>query len=108
MQVSTLSLSQLWGSFQHWGACATVLLSEKLNGRGAVTDDARPLVRGELRSIATQIAQVLPRVTDRQTKLHLEDLRDQTAKSARSEIPAGAADDESADSFSFRRDTPVA
>jgi len=57
-----------------------VLPSEKLNGRGAVTDDARPLIRGELRGIGAQIAQVLPRVNDRETKLHLEDLRDQTAK----------------------------
>jgi hypothetical protein len=56
------------------------LLSEKLNGRGAVIDDARPLIRGELRGIGAQIAQVLPRVTDRETKLHLEDLRDQAAK----------------------------
>ena len=56
------------------------LLSEKLNGRAAVTDDARPLIRGELRGIGAQIAQVLPRVSDRETKLHLEDLRDQTAK----------------------------
>jgi hypothetical protein len=56
------------------------LLSEKLNGRGAPIDDTRPLIRGELRGIGAQIAQALPRVTDRETKLHLEDLRDQTAK----------------------------
>ena len=56
------------------------LLSQKLNGRGAVTDDARPLIRGELRGISAEIARVLPRVTDPETKLHLEDIRDQSAK----------------------------
>ena len=56
------------------------LISQKLNGRVAVADDERPLLRGELKSLNTQISQVLPRATDRTTRLHLEDVRDQIAK----------------------------
>ncbi|MEP7272027.1 MAG: zinc-dependent metalloprotease [Acidobacteriota bacterium] len=56
------------------------LLGEKLNGRAPVTDDSRAIIRGELRSLQAAIGQVLPRVTDRATRLHLEDARDQIAK----------------------------
>ena len=56
------------------------LLSEKLNSRLAVTDDSRPLIRGELRGLSSQIAQILPKATDRVTRLHLEDVRDQIAR----------------------------
>ncbi|MBI1787916.1 MAG: zinc-dependent metalloprotease, partial [Acidobacteria bacterium] len=56
------------------------MLSDRLNGRGAASDDQRPLFRGELRSIGAEIAGALPKVTDRTTRLHLEDLRDQIAR----------------------------
>ncbi len=56
------------------------VMSGKLNGQGAASDDVRPLVRGELRSLAADISRVLPRVSDRLTRSHLEDLRDQVAK----------------------------
>jgi hypothetical protein len=46
------------------------LLGEKLNGRTPVTDDSRAIIRGELRALSASITQVLPRVTDRPTKLH--------------------------------------
>jgi hypothetical protein len=56
------------------------LLAEKLNGRGAVTDEQRPFIRGELRSLNQMIARALARATDRPTRLHLEDAKDQIAK----------------------------
>jgi hypothetical protein len=56
------------------------LISQRLNGRVAQTDDERPLLRGELKSLRAQIGQNLSKAGDRQTKLHLEDARDQIAK----------------------------
>jgi hypothetical protein len=55
-------------------------LSQKLNGRQAATDDARPLLRGELRTLSAQIAAVAAKAADRTTRLHLDDARDQIAK----------------------------
>ena len=56
------------------------LMDDKLNGRQAVTDDSRPFIRGELRALDTAVAQSLVRATDRATRLHLQDARDQIAK----------------------------
>jgi hypothetical protein len=55
-------------------------LSNKLNGRPAVTDDYRALIKAELRDLSTAIAAAMPRATDRQTRAHLADARDQIAK----------------------------
>ncbi|HSE19819.1 MAG TPA: zinc-dependent metalloprotease [Pyrinomonadaceae bacterium] len=56
------------------------LLSNKLNGRPAVIDDYRALIKAELRDLSTAIAAAMPRATDRQTRAHLADARDQIAK----------------------------
>jgi hypothetical protein len=56
------------------------LLSNKLNGRPPVTDDYRALIKAELRDLSTAIAAAMPRATDRQTRAHLADARDQIAK----------------------------
>jgi uncharacterized protein DUF4953/uncharacterized protein DUF5117/uncharacterized protein DUF5118 len=56
------------------------LLADRLNGRSPVTDDQRPFIRGELRMLNQTIARVLARTMDRETRLHLEDARDQIAK----------------------------
>jgi len=56
------------------------LLSTKLNGRPAVTDDYRSLIKQELRDLSAAIAAATPRATDRQTRAHLADARDQIAK----------------------------
>jgi len=56
------------------------LLSNKLNGRTAVTDDYRALIKAELRDLSSAIATAMPRATDRQTRAHLADARDQIAK----------------------------
>ena len=42
--------------------------------------DVRPVLRGELRSLEEAIAQALPRVADRMTRLHLEDVRVEIAR----------------------------
>jgi hypothetical protein len=56
------------------------LIATRLNGAQRVTDDQRPMFRGELRTIAADAAAALPRTTDRESRLHLEDVRDQIAK----------------------------
>ncbi|HKY43142.1 MAG TPA: zinc-dependent metalloprotease, partial [Pyrinomonadaceae bacterium] len=56
------------------------LLSTKLNGRPAVADDYRALIKQELRDLSTAIAAATPRASDRQTRAHLADARDQIAK----------------------------
>lgn len=56
------------------------LLSLKLNGRPAVTDDYRALIRAELRDLSTAISAALPRASDRETRAHLVDARDEIAK----------------------------
>lgn len=66
------------------------LSNDKLNGRQAVTDDGRAIYRGELRALQAAIAAALPRATDRATKLHLEDARDQIAKILAPKFPPPA------------------
>jgi uncharacterized protein DUF4953/uncharacterized protein DUF5117/uncharacterized protein DUF5118 len=56
------------------------LLSERLNGRSPAVDDQRPFIRGELRLLSQAITKSLLRTTDRETRMHLEDSRDQIAK----------------------------
>lgn len=56
------------------------LLGERLNGRSPVSDDQRPLIRGELRTLSADVTKALTRTTDRTTRMHLEDVRDQIAK----------------------------
>ena len=56
------------------------LLSNKLNLRPAVTDDYRALIKQELRDLSAAIGAASARATDRQTRAHLADARDQIAK----------------------------
>jgi hypothetical protein len=56
------------------------LMSTRLNGAQRVNDDQRPMFRGELKTIAADAGAALARTTDRDTRLHLDDLRDQIAK----------------------------
>ena len=50
-------------------------LNARLNGP-TPPPEVRALLRGELRSVRAEIARALPAVTDRLTRLHLEDARD--------------------------------
>ncbi len=54
------------------------LLSERINSR--TSDDSRPLFRGELKSLSAQLGAAAAKASTRETKLHLEDLKDQIAK----------------------------
>jgi hypothetical protein len=56
------------------------LVDGQLNGRTPADGDARPFLRGELRTLDRTIAGALVRVSDRATRLHLEDARDQIAR----------------------------
>ena len=56
------------------------MLSDRLNGANAVSDDQRAYYRGELRSLTATIQAAIPKAANRQTRLHLEDSRDQIGK----------------------------
>ncbi len=43
--------------------------------RAGVADDTRPLFRGELKLLHEEISRALPKTVNRETRLHLEDLR---------------------------------
>ena len=84
------------------------LLSNKLNVRPSVTDDHRALIKAELRDLSTAIGAASARATDRQTRAHLADARDQIAKALDPKFAAPAAptpvnpfglDDESLENF---------
>ncbi len=69
------------------------LLSTKLNVRPSVTDDYRALIKAELRDLNNAIGAAMARATDRQTRAHLADARDQIAKALDPKFapPAGPA-----------------
>jgi hypothetical protein len=56
------------------------LLSQKLNGRPAVGDEYRAMIKAELRDLSAALAAATPRAVDRETRAHLADARDQIAK----------------------------
>jgi hypothetical protein len=55
------------------------LMSDKINGRRG-TDEDRPLARGELRALQQSVRAAATKTADRETRFHLEDVRDQIAK----------------------------
>jgi hypothetical protein len=67
------------------------LMSTKLNVRPSVTDDYRALIKAELRDLSTAIGAAMARTTDRQTRAHLADARDQIAKALDPKFAAPAA-----------------
>ncbi|HEY8412315.1 MAG TPA: zinc-dependent metalloprotease [Pyrinomonadaceae bacterium] len=85
------------------------LLSAKLNGRPAVTDDYRALIKAELRDLNHTIELAMQRQTDRATRAHLADARDQIAKALDPKFAAPATPvptfpfglDDNEDQFSF-------
>jgi hypothetical protein len=56
------------------------LIGTRLNGAQRATDDQRPMLRGELQSIAALARTAALRTSDRETRLHLADIRDQATK----------------------------
>ena len=57
------------------------LIDGQLNGRQPARGDVRPFLRGELRALDRTIDASFARVSDRATRLHLEDIRDEIARS---------------------------
>ncbi len=57
------------------------LIDGQLNGRQAARGDVRPFLRGELRALDRAIDASFARVSDRATRLHLEDVQDEIARS---------------------------
>jgi len=55
-------------------------LSERVNGRQAVGDDVRAFFRGELKALDADLRAAATRATDRETRLHLDDVRTQIAR----------------------------
>jgi hypothetical protein len=53
---------------------------ERLNGRTAAGDDARALIRAELRTLSADVTKAMAAAGDRATRAHLEDVKDQIAK----------------------------
>ena len=51
-------------------------LDNRLNALGTPPPEIRSLIRGELRALRADLARALPAVTDRASRLHLEDARD--------------------------------
>lgn len=51
-------------------------IDNRLNGPTEASGEVRALLKGELRALRTQIAAALPALTDRASRLHLEDSRD--------------------------------
>ena len=64
------------------------IVDDQLDGSSASDGDARPFLRGELRALARAVAAALPQVSDRATRLHLEDVEDQVTRTL---DPAGGA-----------------
>ncbi len=56
------------------------VVSDKLNGRTPASDDQRPYLRGELRTLQAELTSAMAKASDHSTKLHLEDVKDQVAK----------------------------
>jgi len=56
------------------------VLSDKINGRQAASSPSRPLARSELRALDVAVRAALPKATDRSTRAHLQDVRDQIGR----------------------------
>jgi hypothetical protein len=69
-------------------------LNDRLNGRQPATDEARAVIRGELRELDANVRLALPRAAERATRLHLQDARDRIAQildpKFAQPVPAGA------------------
>jgi hypothetical protein len=52
-------------------------LADRINGRAAAIDDSRAFFRGELKTLSADLRAALPRTADRETRLHIEDVRTQ-------------------------------
>jgi hypothetical protein len=70
-------------------------VGDRVNGRTAAVDDVRAFFRGELKALDADLRVALGRTTDREARLHIEDVRMQIARAldpaVQETAPAGAA-----------------
>ena len=52
-------------------------LADRINGRLAAVDDSRAFFRGELKTLDADLRAAMARTTDRETRLHIDDVRTQ-------------------------------
>ncbi|HEX2453586.1 MAG TPA: zinc-dependent metalloprotease [Vicinamibacterales bacterium] len=80
-------------------------LSDRVNGRQAAVDDVRAFFRGELKTLDADLRTAAARATDRETRLHLDDVRTQIARALDPSVqdagvaPGGRATTELDDAF---------
>ena len=55
-------------------------LADRVNGAQAANNDARAFFRGELKTLDSDLQTAFSRITDRATRLHIEDVRSQIAR----------------------------
>ena len=67
------------------------MLNERLNGRQPATDEARSVIRGDLRDLDASLRLATARAADRATRLHLQDARDQIARILDPKLPTPGA-----------------
>ena len=70
-------------------------VADRINGRQATADDARAFFRGELKTLDDDLGKAILRATDRETRLHIDDVRmmisralDPTVEPAAAAVPA--------------------
>jgi hypothetical protein len=66
-------------------------LADRVNGRLAAADDARAFFRAELKTLDEEITRTQSRVTDGETRAHLDDVRTQIARALDHTVQAPAA-----------------
>jgi hypothetical protein len=66
-------------------------LAARINGRLAAVDDSRAFFRGELKTLDADLRTALARTTDRETRLHIDDVRTQIDRALDPTVQGAAA-----------------
>jgi hypothetical protein len=66
-------------------------LADRINGRLAAVDDSRAFFRGELKALDVDLRTAMARTTDRETRLHIDDVRMQIARALDPAVQESAA-----------------
>jgi hypothetical protein len=66
-------------------------LANRVNGAQAANNDARAFFRGELKTLDADLQTALNRITERATRLHIEDVRSQIARALDPTVQEAAA-----------------
>ncbi len=66
-------------------------LADRINGRLAALDDSRAFFRGELKTLDADLRTALAKTTDRETRLHIDDVRTQIQRALDPTVQESAA-----------------